>query len=263
VAVPLEVRLRGNARVIVHELPGVAAAASAVHTGSYDRISGAYRALTAWTQANGYRASGPNREIYLQGFESGPDPSSYVTELQLPVQQLSALSLTGHKKEETMEPRIVTKEAFAVVGLPFTGFISNAPYEEEKGNNEIGLVWDEFNRRCGEIKNVCGPVYGLCFGMPNEREPWYIAGIEVSRADEIPAGMLSMSVPAQKYAVFPCTLGALGATYRYITQEWQPRTGHEHADAPDFELYDEEFDPSDPQHGKLSVYWPIEETVAP
>ncbi len=231
VAVPLEVRLRGNARVTVHELPGSTAMASLVYQGSYERMPGAYRALAAWTQANGYRAAGPNREIYLQGFESGPDPGSYVTELQLPVQQGSVLSLTGHKEGHTMEPRIVTKPAFTVVGLPFTGFISNAPYEEGKENNEIGLVWDEFNRRCGEIKNICGPAYGLCFGMPNEREPWYIAGLEVAQADEIPAGMMSMSVPAQKYAVFPCTLGAIGATYRYITEEWQPKTGHEHADS--------------------------------
>jgi predicted transcriptional regulator YdeE len=257
VAVPVERRLRGDARVVVHELPGFAAAASVVHQGSYERLSAAYRALMAWTQANGYRSGGPNREVYLQGFEPGFDPSSYVTELQFPVQQVSVLSAKGQKEGQTMEPRIVTKPAFTVVGLPFTGFTNSAPYEEGKGKNEIGLVWDEFNRRYGEIKNVCGPAYGLCFGMPNDREPWYIAGIEVSKVDDIPAGMMSMTVPAQKYAVFPCTLGTLGATYRYITEEWQPRSGYEYANTPDFELYDQEFDPNDPQHGKLSVYWPI------
>jgi predicted transcriptional regulator YdeE/DNA-binding transcriptional MerR regulator len=265
VAVPLDGRLRGSARVAVHELPAVADAASVIHAGSYDRIAGAYRALIAWAQANGYRAGGPNREIYLHGPESASDPNSYVTELQLPIAPVSAhFALPGaagqpstHKERQIMEPRIVTKPAFTVVGLPFTGFISNAPYEEGKSNNEIGLVWDEFNRRAGEIQNICGPAYGLCFGMPNDREPWYIAGFEVSRAENIPAGMMSMSVPAQKYAIFPCTLGALGATYRYITEEWQPQSGAEHADAPDFELYDEEPGPGDPREMKLSVYWPI------
>jgi predicted transcriptional regulator YdeE/DNA-binding transcriptional MerR regulator len=258
VAVPLNQRMRGNKRVTVHELSGFAAVASVVHQGSYDRIPTTYRALMAWTQANGYRGGGPNREIYLQGFEQGSDPSSYVTELQLPVQQVSVLSATRQKEGQTMEPRIVTKPAFTVVGLPFTGFVSSAPYENSaQTNNEIGKVWEEFDARYAEIKNVCGPAYGLCFGMPNDREPWYIAGIEVSKADDIPAGMMSMTVPAQKYAVFPCTLGALGATYRYITEEWQPRSGYEHTDAPDFELYDQEFDSNDPQHGKLSVYWPI------
>ena len=257
VAVPLERRVRGNARVAVHELPGLAAAASLVYQGGHDRIAGAYRALWAWTQANGYRTGGPNREVYLQGFETGSDSRSYVTELQLPVQQLSVTSVTEKKEGYIMEPRIVARPAFTVVGLPFVGFITSAPYEDGVQNNEIGKVWEEFNARYAEIQNVCGPAYGLCFGMPNDREPWYIAGAEVSRVEKIPAGMMSMTVPAQKYAVFPCTLGALGATYRYITEEWQPRAGYTHAEAPDFELYDEEWDASDPQHGKLSVYWPI------
>jgi len=70
--------------------------------------------------------------------------------------------------------------------------------------------------------------------------------------------MMSMNVPAQKYAAFPCTLGTIGATYRYITEEWQPRSGYEHADAPDFEYYDEEPDPNaPPQEMKLWIYWPI------
>ena len=257
VAVPVERRIRDSARVSVHELPGSATVASVVHQGSYERISDAYRALMAWTQANGYRAGGPNREIYLQGFESGPDPSHFVTELQLPVQPVAALSRTEQKERHIMEPRIVTKPAFIVVGLPFTGFISSAPFEGGNENNEIGKVWDQFNARYGEIQNICGPTYGLCFGMPNEREPWYIAGAEVARVEEMPAGMMSMSVPAQKYAVFPCTLGTLGATYRHIAEEWQPRPGYEHADAPDFEYYDAEPGPGDPKDMKLSIYWPI------
>ncbi len=260
VAVPLPGRLRGDARVVVHELPGSATVASLVHTGGYDRISAAYRALMAWTQANAFRASGPNREIYLQGFDTtaGADPDSFVTELQLPIRPVSTREIAGQQEGQPMEPSIVTKPAFTVVGLPFTGYISAPPYEGSDQNNEIGAVWDQVMARCREIKHVCGPGYGLCFGMPNDKEPWYIAGFEVSKVESLPAGMLSMSVPAQKYAVFPCTLGAIGATYRYITEEWQPRSGYEHADAPDFECYDEEPDPAaPPQDMKLWLYWPI------
>lgn len=260
VALPLEGRLRGSARVAVHELPGSAATASLVHTGGYDRISAAYRALTAWTQANGYRASGPNREIYLQGFgaEAGADPGSFVTELQLPIQPVSALTITGQQEGHPMEPRIINKPAFTVVGLPFTGFVSAAPYESGNKNNEIGAVWDQLNARFGEIKHICGAAYGLCFGMPNDREPWYLAGFEVSHVEDLPAGMMSLTTPAQKYAVFPCTVGTIGATYRTIAEEWQSRTGHKHAAAPDFELYEEEPNPdAPPQDMKLSIYWPI------
>jgi AraC family transcriptional regulator len=228
-----------------------------VHQGSYDRLPAAYGALAAWTQVSGYRAAGPNREVYLQGFEAGDSAAGYITELQLPVQPVSVQRTIELKEGQAMEPRIVTKPAFTVVGLPFTGFITNAPLEAGNENNEIGKVWDEFNARMAEVKHVSGPAYGLCFGMPNDKEPWYIAGVEVARAEDVPAGMMSMTVPAQMYAVFPCTLGTLGATYRMITEQWQPRSGYEHADAPDFELYDQEFDPENPQQGRLSVYWPI------
>ena len=157
-----------------------------------------------------------------------------------------------------MEPRIVTKAEFTVVGLPFAGLLSAPPYEGSHGKNEISLVWEQMQTRYGEIRHVSGPAIGLCFGMPNAVEPWYLAGHEVSRVEDLPAGMMSMTVPTQKYAVFPCTLGTIGATYRYITEDWQPVSGSEHAAAPDFEYYDEGPNPDGPpQDMPLKIYWPI------
>ena len=228
-----------------------------VHQGGYETLPATYGLLMAWTQAHGHRADGPNREVYLQGPETGLAPAAYVTELQLPLQTVTTSTTSQRKERLSMEPCIVTKPAFTVVGLPFAGLISSEPYADGKQNNEIGQTWDEFNTRMNEVHHVSGPAIGLCFGMPNESEPWYIAGMEVERAEDVPAGMMSMSVPAQKYAVFECTLGTLGATYRHITEEWQPQTSFERAEAPDFELYDEEFDGSDPVNGKMYVYWPI------
>ncbi|MEZ4638274.1 MAG: effector binding domain-containing protein [Caldilineaceae bacterium] len=93
--------------------------------------------------------------------------------------------------------------------------------------------------------------------MPNDKEPWYIAGVEVSQVADVPAGMVGKQVPAQRYAVFPCTLKTIGDTYRYITEEWQAKSGYEHAEAPDFEYYDEPSEPANPQDMKLKIYWPI------
>jgi predicted transcriptional regulator YdeE len=110
-----------------------------------------------------------------------------------------------------MEPRIVEKGTFTVVGLPFAGPISSGPYEDGQSNHEIGPAWEEFNRRCAETRHICGPAIGLCIGMPGDADPWYVAGIEVGRAEE----------------------------------------------APDFELYDEKWDPRDPLHSEVTIYWPI------
>ncbi|HID64340.1 MAG TPA: hypothetical protein EYP49_16610 [Anaerolineae bacterium] len=58
-----------------------------VHQGSYDTIGEAYNQLMTWIEANGYRICGPNREVYVQGPEPGRDPSTYVTEVQFPVEK--------------------------------------------------------------------------------------------------------------------------------------------------------------------------------
>ena len=257
VAVPLAggQRLRSTARISIHTLPAIHAA-SLVYAGSYETLTGAYSSLWFWTQSHGYRAAGPNREVYLQGPGPGIEPARYVTEVQVPVQRLPA-DLSHVKETAKMEPRIVEKEAFTVVGIPFKGQISSGPYADGEHNNEIGQAWNELNARYAEIKHVTGPGIGLCFGMPNTEQPWYIAGMQVSRAEDVPAGMMPMTVPNQKYAVFECTLPAIGETYQYIMEQWQPRTGYQHADAPDFELYDEKWDMTNPQGSPLYIYWPI------
>lgn len=255
VVVPLDKRRQTRGRVEIYELPGIDTAACLVHEGRSDQLTAAYQALTQWTQVHGYRRASHSREVYFQGFE-GDTAENFVAEIQLPVQPLS-LNRSHAMETQNMEPTILTKDAFAVVGLPFTGFISSSPYADGENNNEIGKVWDVFNARYEEVPNISGPACGLCFAMPNDKEAWYIAGAEVSQVAEVPTGMISKHVPAQRYAVFPCTLGTLGDTYRYIIEEWQQKSGYEHAEAPDFEYYDEPFDPISPQEMKLKVYWPI------
>jgi len=86
-AVPLAALLPGSEQVSVRELPGIEQAASMVFKGAYEGIGEAYNTLLAWTGTNGYRIAGPVREVYLRGPESGPDSSSYVTEVQVPVEK--------------------------------------------------------------------------------------------------------------------------------------------------------------------------------
>ena len=79
--------LPDHGRVKVYELPAVEAMAYAVHHGSYDMLGQAYKDLLTWIETNGYRIVGPNRDVYLRGPESGGDPSTYVTEVQIPVEK--------------------------------------------------------------------------------------------------------------------------------------------------------------------------------
>jgi AraC family transcriptional regulator len=149
-----------------------------------------------------------------------------------------------------MQPRIVDHPAFTVVGLKVHG---------KNENNEIPRMWEALNPRVGEIKHrVDNDVaYGISTNLDEQSGAFdYIAGFAVGRTEEIPDGMVHFQVPGGKYAVFRTSLPRLGETFLYAYRTWVPRSGYELAGGPDFELYDEEFDPNEPD-SEFDVYVPI------
>ena len=86
VVVPVNVSVPEGERVKGRELPAVTTAC-VVHEGSYETIGEAYGRVMGWIEDNPYQLAGPPREIYLKGPESGDDPSTYVTEIQVPVEK--------------------------------------------------------------------------------------------------------------------------------------------------------------------------------
>ena len=77
-----------DGRVRESHLPAVESMAATVHHGSFGTIGGAYAALLEWIEANGYRVTGPNRELYLRGGSEQDNPD-YVTEIQFPIEKLA------------------------------------------------------------------------------------------------------------------------------------------------------------------------------
>jgi predicted transcriptional regulator YdeE/DNA-binding transcriptional MerR regulator len=235
-------------RATVHILRGAATMACTVHRGPFDMLGEAYNALTLWMQANGYRITAPNREIYWQGAGPDVDPADYVTEIQFPVEHVLS-TLTLREKEIDMEPKIVTKPAFTLVGLRYFG---------RNENNEIPALWDRLNPRWHEFNNQADCyAYGLCTDMNDEGEFEYVAGIAVTDASHVPEGMVIRQVPGATYAVFETKLQGIHQVYEYAMNTWLPQSNYERGNSPDFELYDESFDPANPEESKLYVYIPI------
>lgn len=77
-----------NSPVKIRDLPG-AQVAAVVRQGAWDDFTPIYQALMQWIANNGYRITGPNREIYLQGSESNVPPEEYIVEIQFPVEKAS------------------------------------------------------------------------------------------------------------------------------------------------------------------------------
>jgi effector-binding domain-containing protein len=68
----------------VYELAG-GVFASAVHHGEFAGFAQMHGALLGWIESNGYRITGPSREIYLQLDHS--HLSDTVTEVQYPIEK--------------------------------------------------------------------------------------------------------------------------------------------------------------------------------
>lgn len=253
VAVMLERPIPAGPGMRVWTLPATETAACVVHHGRLEDLSRAYSALLTWIERNGYRITGPNCEIYLRGPETASAQAEVVAEVLFPVTRKSVSPYIAYleKEKDRMQPMIVSKPAFSAVGLKYRG---------KNENQEIAAMWGVANARAEEIVAAAeglGAAYGICRDMEADGVFEYLACLEVKDIREIPEGMERWDVPEQTYAVFPCKLATIGEAYRYAFEEWLPASGYRRGDGPDFEYYDESFDPNDAENSQLYVYIPV------
>jgi AraC family transcriptional regulator len=163
--------------------------------------------------------------------------------------------LTHLNERMRMDATILTKQAFKIIGIRYFG---------ENKNKEITQLWDVFLPRMESIKSRINNTvsYGVCYpveGKSNDAAFEYIAAVEVSDLQDIPAEMVGKTIPTQKYAVFTHkgSVDKILETYQAIYAAWQPKSGYELIKAPDFEYYDERFNPDHPEASELDIYIPI------
>ncbi|MEM7334882.1 MAG: effector binding domain-containing protein [Chloroflexota bacterium] len=156
------------------------------------------------------------------------------------------LSMISHQKETIeMTPDIVTKPAFAVIGMRYFG---------DNKDGGIPKLWGTFLPRSNEIQDKAALAYGVCGEMDENGRFHYLAGYETT-STEVPEGMDRWELTEQTYAIFPCTIDNIGETYSYIFEKWLPQSDYKLAKVPDFEYYPENFDP---QHNKgMAIYMPV------
>lgn len=152
-----------------------------------------------------------------------------------------------------MKPEIVTSQGFLVAG---------ALYEGKNENQEIAVMWGEFDQQVGRIQAVKdAPFYGVCEMDESMVDGAfrYVAGVQIARPEDAPPEFFQIHVPAGKYAVFKHTgaLDGLRNTYESIYQEWLPQSGLKRAPGPDLEVYTEEFDAFKPS-SVLYLWVPVE-----
>lgn len=160
-----------------------------------------------------------------------------------------------------MQPVFKVIEEKRVIGLG-TKFISTLS-PDNNNQSVIPALWDQYVPRGHEIKSrISWADMGVCFDPGQAKthpdECFYIAGTEVKSTDVVPVGMMTMTIPAGRYAIFTHkgSLQKLPMTMKYIYGSWLPKSGEKLREAPDLEIYDQRFKP-DSEDSELDVYIPV------
>ncbi|BCG89121.1 AraC family transcriptional regulator [Mesorhizobium sp. 113-3-9] len=125
----------------------------------------------------------------------------------------------------------------------------------------IPMQWQRFGPYIGNIPGETGDVaYGVCANGDDAGNFDYVAGVEVTDFSDLPRELSRVRIPAQKYAVFAHRehISTIRRTVNTIWNKWLPASGHEIADAPEFERYGPEFDPRS-GNGGLEIWVPIKD----
>ena len=148
-------------------------------------------------------------------------------------------------------PRFEVANAFLVAGV-------GDRFSHENGAGIPGL-WQRFHQTSADIPGRIGRVaYGVCCNGDDAGNFDYIAGVEVSDYSDLPREFAKVRIPAQRYAVFTHRehVSTIRRTVNTIWNHWLPASGLKIADAPNFERYDEKFDPAT-GNGGFEIWVPV------
>ena len=152
---------------------------------------------------------------------------------------------------ETPQPRYQHGHFQLIAGLA-------AQYTQET-SKDIPALWEKFTPHIGNVPGQKGDeTYGVCFNFDGKGGFDYVAGVEISKLDDLPETYRWVEVQPQLYAVFEHKgpLDTLPQLFQYIFDTWVPQSGHQVLDAPELERYSEDYDPKR-NTGALEIWVPI------
>jgi AraC family transcriptional regulator len=167
------------------------------------------------------------------------------------IELVEALTMNHAVLKELAEPRFETRKAFLVAGL-------SARYDYENCGGGIPAQWQRFAPYLGNVPGQVGSdAYGVRYNSDDNGLD-YLCGVEVGEFSQLPPELSRVRVPANRYAVFTHHghISAIRSTWSTIWSKWLPKSGHQSADAPDFERYDARFDPRS-GNGEVEIWVPL------
>jgi len=151
------------------------------------------------------------------------------------------------------EPEIVELGPIHLVGLAF-------PVWEDL--SVITGMWARFSRKMEGIPGKTTPArtYGLSFWSDDYEKPFFhLVAVEVASLAEIPPVLVGKTLPPARYLRFihRGRSDQVGLTYRYIFQDYLPRSEHRLTRPYEFELYGEGYRGPENEASESGIYIPI------
>ncbi|EQA46402.1 GyrI-like small molecule binding domain protein [Leptospira broomii serovar Hurstbridge str. 5399] len=146
---------------------------------------------------------------------------------------------------ETLKPRI------------FAGLVERYDCQSPGG---IPDQWQRFAPYLGNIPGQVGDAaYGINFNFDKDGNFEHMSGVEVNDLSNIPKGLNTLRIPAQRYAVFihKDHIAGIRASFVAIWNKLLPESGVKAVEGPNFERYGLEFNPKTGLGG-LEIWIPIE-----
>ena len=175
----------------------------------------------------------------------------------LPFITLTLLAVTAAVGDEPMNPTIVEKDGFTVIGI--SARTSNT--KEVTDDGVIGKMWGRLFQEglIAKIPNKADQnivaVY-TDYASDHNGDYTYILGARVTSDTEIPAGMVAKKIPAQKFAVFTSDRGpapkVVPALWMKINSLPKTAVGGDRLYKGDFEVYDQRA--SHPENLQVDIY---------
>jgi AraC family transcriptional regulator len=153
--------------------------------------------------------------------------------------------------ENIAQPRFETGKAMLIAGVS----------ERVSTDNGAGIpgLWQRFHQYVQSFPGRIGQAaYGVCCNGDDAGNFDYIAGVEVADFSDLPREFSRVRIPEQRYVVFAHTehISTIRRSVNTIWNHWLPQSPYKVADAPNFERYDEKFDPATGDGG-LEIWVPI------
>jgi AraC family transcriptional regulator len=165
---------------------------------------------------------------------------------------VEAIALNTTSLPDILPPRFETLEPFQISGL-----VERYACQSPQG---IPDQWQRFNAYSGLTPGQVGKVaYGVSFNFDSESNFNYMCGVETKGSRDMPEAFQTLHVAGQRYAVFRHAghVAGIRGTLAAIWRKWFPESGCQAVEAPTFERYGPEFNPSTGMGG-FEIWIPIQ-----